>query len=215
VNCPEITVSPATLPAAVAGVAYSQTITASGGTAPYTFFMTAGALPPGLSLSSAGLLWGTPTSFGGYTFTITATDANGCLANRIYALTLDCPPITITPATLPDGTIGVPYGLITITASGGIGPYTFAVSSGALPPGLTLSAGGVLSGTPTSSGSFTFTITATDSVGCQGTRTYNITIAASAPAVPVAIPTLGTVGLTIFILMLAAAGMLAVNRFTM
>jgi hypothetical protein len=209
VNCPVITVNPATIPAPIAGIAYSQTFTATGGTAPYTFAVTAGALPPGLTLSSAGLLSGIPTSSGAFTFTITATDSVGCQGSRLYAFSVTCPPITVMPLTLPDGVVGMAYSQA-ITASGGTAPYTFAVTSGSLPPGLSLTAGGLLSGTPTEIGSYTFTITATDAVGCQGSRTYSMGFTVSAA---VGIPTLDSVGLMIFVLVLAAAGFLAVNRF--
>jgi hypothetical protein len=209
VTCPVITVNPETIPAPIAGIAYSQTFTATGGTAPYTFAVTAGALPPGLTLSSAGLLSGIPTSSGAFTFTITATDSVGCQGSRLYAFSVTCPPITVMPLTLPDGVVGMAYSQA-ITASGGTAPYTFAVTSGSLPPGLSLTAGGLLSGTPTEIGSYTFTITATDAVGCQGSRTYSMGFTVSAA---VGIPTLDSVGLMIFVLVLAAAGFLAVNRF--
>lgn len=209
VSCPTITVAPATLPAPVAGVPYSQTITASGGTAPYSFAVTAGALPPGLTLSVGGLLSGPPTATGAYTFTVTATDAAGCPGSRIYTFTVTCPTITIAPATLPAATIGVAYNQ-TITTSGGTAPYTFAVTAGALPPGLTLSSGGLLSGTPTTDGVFNFTITATDSAGCQGSRPYSLGL--SIPTY--AIPTLDSPGLAVLVLALAIAGVLAIRRFT-
>jgi hypothetical protein len=85
-GCPTITLSPATLPAGTVGVAYSQTIVGSGGTAPYTFTVVAGALPAGLSLTAAGVLSGTPTTASNYTFTIRGTDANGCFAARLYTV---------------------------------------------------------------------------------------------------------------------------------
>ncbi len=126
-----------------------------------------------------------------------------------------CPLITVNPATLPNGTIGTAYSQ-TITASGGAAPYTFAVSSGTLPPGLTLSAGGLLSGTPTTIGTFSFTITATDLIDCPGSRDYTIVIAAAGPAGggPAGGPTLDSFGLAILLVLLAVAGVFAVNRFT-
>jgi hypothetical protein len=82
-----------------------------------------------------------------------------------------CPPITIAPAVLPGATMGVPYNQ-TLTASGTAGPYTYAVTGGALPTELNLSAGGVISGTSTATGAASFTITATDAVGCTGSASY-------------------------------------------
>jgi Putative Ig domain len=82
----------------------------------------------------------------------------------------------LSPSTLPDGTVGTAYNQ-TITASGGTAPYTFAVTSGALPDGLTLDSNtGVISGSPTVANTFNFTITATDSVGCTGSQAYTVII---------------------------------------
>src|SRR5262249_46355700 len=139
INCPTITLSPATLPAGTTGTAYNQTFTASGGTAPYTFALT-GTLPAGLSFSAAtATLSGTPTPSGSFPIAATATDANGCTGNRSYTLVINCPTITVNPAgsTLPPGTAGLPYSQ-TFTANGGSGPYIFSLSAGTLPPGLTL-----------------------------------------------------------------------------
>lgn len=86
-----------------------------------------------------------------------------------------CPTITVAPATLPNGSVGAAYSQ-TITASGGTAPYTFAVTSGTLPTGLTLSAGGTLNGTPTAAAVFGFTVTATASGGCTGAQAYTVTV---------------------------------------
>jgi len=92
-------------------------------------------------------------------------------------VSLCCGLITLSPETLSDGTVGKQYGSTTITASGGLEPYTFTALPNSLPPGLTLSALGVLSGTPTTAASYTFTVTATDSTRvCAGTREYTIVI---------------------------------------
>ncbi|MFN7975087.1 MAG: putative Ig domain-containing protein [Acidobacteriota bacterium] len=175
ISCPTITVNPASLPNGTQGVPYSQTVTGSGGTAPYTFAVTSGALPPGLALNAAtGVVSGTPTTAGTFNFTITATDSLGCTGSRAYSVVINCGTITVNPASLPNGTVGVPYSQ-TLSASGGAAPYTFAITAGALPPGLALNgATGVISGTPTTTGSFNFTITATDASGCTGTRAYTI-----------------------------------------
>jgi hypothetical protein len=94
--------------------------------------------------------------------------------------------LTLSPISLPSGTVGTGYNS-TISASGGNGSYTFTTSTGAIPAGLTLSSAGVLSGTPTTASSYSFTITATDSAGDSGSRAYSVTIgAASQP--PVANP---------------------------
>jgi len=85
-SIPTITLAPTTLPGATLGSAYSQPITASGGTSPYTYALTSGALPPGMSLSSSGLLAGTPTASGSFNFTITATDSKGFTGSQSYNL---------------------------------------------------------------------------------------------------------------------------------
>ena len=85
--CPAIVLAPATLPNTTVGVAYSQTLTASGGTLPYTFTVISGAPPVGLTLAPTGALTGTPTVAGTSTFTVRVTDAAGCTATRSYTLT--------------------------------------------------------------------------------------------------------------------------------
>ena len=112
---------------------YNQIVTASGGTGPYTFTVTLGNLPVGLLLSSGGVLSGTPTAAGTYNFTVRATDANGCAGNQAYTILIVCPTIALSPVSFPVGTVGLAYSQ-TITASGGTGPYIFAVTSGTCPP---------------------------------------------------------------------------------
>jgi hypothetical protein len=169
------TVDPAVLPAGTAGTAYSQTLTSSTGTAPFTFAVTAGSLPPGLSLASGGLLSGTPTSSGSYSFTVTATDFANVTAARAYTLSISPAAVAISPATLPPGSRSVFYSQA-LSGSGGTAPYTFAVTAGSLPAGLALGASGTLSGTPGAVGSYTFTVTSTDANASSGSRTYTLNI---------------------------------------
>ncbi len=174
-----ITVSPSnpTLPTGRSGTPYSQTFTQTGGVGTVNFTVSAGTLPTGLTLAGGGLLSGTPTVNGSFNFTIRATDANTCFGEQAYTLTLlpPCNTITVNPASLPNGITGTAYNQ-TLTATGGTAPYTFAVTTGALPNGLTLASGGVLSGTPTTAGTFNFTVTATDNTGCTGTRAYTVIV---------------------------------------
>ncbi|AZR32733.1 autotransporter domain-containing protein [Xanthomonas vasicola] len=190
-----VTISPASLPAATAGSAYSQTLTASGGTPGYTFVVSAGALPAGLTLNASGVLSGTPTASGSFNFTVTATD-NGAptSGSRAYTLTVAGANVTLPATTLPAGTAGQAYSSAITPATGGIAPYSYALTAGALPAGITLnSSSGALSGTTTSVGGFSFTVTATDSTSgtpSQGTRGYTLNIAAPTIAVtPSAVPT--------------------------
>ncbi|MDX2033570.1 MAG: M12 family metallo-peptidase, partial [Blastocatellia bacterium] len=174
-----VTVSPsnATLPGGRSGEPYSQTFTASGATSP-TFTISAGALPNGLELAGNGALSGTPTVFGTFNFTVLATDTNGCTGSRAYTLLLDppCAAITITPATLASGIAGEAYSQ-QLAQTGGSGAIAWSISAGSPPGGVTLdSETGLLSGTPDASGSYTFTVTATDATGCAGTRQYTLVI---------------------------------------
>ena len=217
-GCPDITLSPTTLPPAIAGIPYGpETITADESPdnllASYLFTITSGALPDGLSLTNPTAttidISGTPEESGSFTFTLTATDSiTGCIGSQIYSFLGACPVITVEPDTLSDGQIRGVYGPVTFTASGGTEPYTFSVLPGTLPPGLTLTPEGVLSGTATTAGSYTFTITATDANGCEGGQTYDVVIAPTIPA-------LDSLGLGLFILLLAAAGVFLVGRIRM
>ena len=174
-------VLPSSLPTPVIGTFYSQNVTAAGGTAPYLFSITGGSLPPGLIMTSGGLISGTPTGGGGaYSFTVGVTDNVGATGSTTYSGTIAAPPVTVvlspSSGALTGGTVGAGYSQ-TFTASGGATPYAFAVTAGALPPGLTLTSGGVLSGTPSASGTFNFTVTATDNNGVTGSAAYSINVA--------------------------------------
>ncbi len=166
-----------------AGVVFSESFTASGGTAPHGMVLASGALPAGLSLAGDGTLSGTPTEVGSFPITVEATDAFACTGiSPTYTLAIGCPTITVTPPATTTATAGTAYS-DAFAASGGVGTTTFAVTSGALPSGLTLAADGTLSGTPTGTGGFTFTVTATDANGCTGTgSSFDLTVAAGAPA---------------------------------
>ena len=162
------------LPPATIGLPYSQTLTASGGTPPYVWSVVSGALPDGIALSpNAGVLSGTPTAPGSFTFAVGVSDSTTptqLTATKTLTLTVDSAlgPLAMT-SPLPPATIGLPYSQ-TLTASGGTPPYVWSVVSGAPPNGIALSpSAGVLSGTPTLSGTVTFTVMVTNStaIGAQ------------------------------------------------
>ncbi|MBU3960596.1 MAG: tandem-95 repeat protein [Alphaproteobacteria bacterium] len=268
VSPPTLAIAPSSLPNGTARTAYSQVLTATDGTAPYSFAVNAGALPAGLSLTSAGVISGTPTAVGTQSLTVTATDAHGATGSRVYTLTIaiaapvagnvsatvaanstgnpvtlnlsggaassitvasvpahgtatasgtsisytptvgysgtdsfsytannatgsstatvsitvTAPVVAVTPTILSDGTADVAYSE-TLTASNGTAPYVFSLNSGALPPGLTLSSAGVLSGTPTTDGSYSFVVGVTDRYGAWGAPGYTVDIAIAAPTV--------------------------------
>lgn len=143
--------------------------------------MTSGSLPPGLSLSSSGALTGTPTTVGTYSFTITATDASSGIGHQAYSgVTISNAEVTISPSSLAAGASNTVYN-VTLTASGGFAPYTFAVIAGSLPPGLTLWPTGMLAGPCCAVGVFACTVQATDSVGNVGTQAYSFTATQGPP----------------------------------
>jgi hypothetical protein len=176
--CPTITFNPQILTPEPVNQQFNQPILASGGAGPYSFIVTSGTLPPGLELAPGGVLVGLPTVQGSYTFSVRATDTNGCSGTRTYTQTITCQIVTMTPGSLPSAQIGVAYNQV-LTANGGTAPYTYSVNGGSLPTGLTLTASGVLSGTPTAAGDFTFGIKATDAGGCAVTNSYFVPVCAA------------------------------------
>jgi len=190
VNCPNITftTSQNSLPVGTEFQPYPPVqLVATGGavtvTSPYVFSQTGGSLPAGMVLTSGGMITGTPTSVSSV-FTATATDANGCKGSMTYTLPLNdpLPPpntnatvLNVGPSFLPAGVVGQNY-LSTLAASGGTPPYVFTVPPDSLPAGLQLSNAGTLSGTPTTEGNFSFTITATDAGSNSGSMTYAVTV---------------------------------------
>jgi large repetitive protein len=171
------------LPAGAVGSSYSQTFTATGGTPAYTWSLASGNVPPGLTLSSAGVLAGVPTAAGSYSFVVQVADSGSQrqTAQKTFDVTFNLisNPLTITTTgPLPSGTVGAVYSQ-TFNASGGTPPYRWSVQSGSLPPGLTLSSTGTLSGTPTTAGSFNFTVEVSDGslVRQTGNRAFTLAIA--------------------------------------
>ncbi|MGP0025939.1 MAG: beta strand repeat-containing protein, partial [Streptosporangiaceae bacterium] len=164
-------------PAADVGGAYSYTLTAAGGTTPYTWSVNAGTLPPGLTLSSAGVLSGTPTTAGSYPFTVNVIDANNGIATASITLVVSSGVALSFPAP-PNTDVGIGYS-DTLTATGGTGPYAWSVSAGSLPGGITLNAStGALAGTATTAGTSSFTVKVTDAVGQSATKAATIVVAA-------------------------------------
>lgn len=137
-----------TLPNGQVGSPYAGTISWSGGQSPYSVTIS-GALPPGLSSNGQGMISGTPTTRGSYTFTVVVNDANNKTGQQALTIVIDAAPLVITTASLPAGRVNDPY-TATLAGSGGETPYQWTMFSGSLPPGLSLSTSGTVSGTPIS-----------------------------------------------------------------
>jgi len=167
-------ITTSSLPDAVAYAAYSQTVAAIG-VPPYSF--SGSGFPSGISISSNGTISGTATKPGVYTILVQALDADFIHASAQLSLTVNPPGnLAVPPASLPSGTQGVSYSQ-PLNANGGIPPYTWTVSGGALPPGLNLSSSGIASGFPSTTGNFTFTAQAMDAGGSTASGAISLTIA--------------------------------------
>ena len=106
-GCATITVGPSSLPGGTVGSAYNQTITQSGATGSPTYTVSSGSLPAGLTLNpTTGAITGTPTTTGTSNFTITVTGGNGCTGSQSYSVTITCPTVTVSPATIPTMVVG-------------------------------------------------------------------------------------------------------------
>ncbi len=175
-----LNISTATLDDAVVNVAYSMTLAAQNGTAPFTYTLAGGALPAGITLTSAGIFTGTPTVAGTFSLVVRVVDRGNLAATKAFSL-LVRPALSITTIDLPGGNVGTGYSA-QMAAGGGFPPYAFAVAlgfqvpTGPLPPNLTLSASGALTGTPTTAGSFTIGVRVTDAQNFTATRNFTIVI---------------------------------------
>lgn len=186
-----------TLPRPMVGTAYSFPLTVLGGTAPFEWSVISGALPTGLTLNvGTGVISGTPTSNSTYSATIRAKDANGLSASKPFTFIVDAAPVLpleiYTGSTLASGRVGSSYNA-DLLAGGGVAPYRWNMLTGStLPSGLTLtsSAGGVgqLRGTPTASGSYTFSVKLLDSRDASLTKTFTLSVS---PAVTIPDPFTG------------------------
>ncbi len=176
-----LSITSTSLPPATMCVAYSVSISASGGTPPYTWSLVDGQtnpLPSGISFDKFGLLSGTPTEAGAFPLTVEVSDRSTPPQDVVASLTLDVPTGTLTetdPSTLQSTVVGVPY-RYHLSVSGGTPPHTWTLCAGALPDGLTLSTVGDIGGTPTTAGTYDFVVLVTDSVGATGAKALTLTV---------------------------------------
>ncbi|MEQ9400562.1 MAG: putative Ig domain-containing protein, partial [Longimicrobiales bacterium] len=173
-STPAVEITTTSFPTGVVNVAYNQTLAASGGTGTFAWSIVSGRLPLGLSLdASTGAITGTPAVGETVGFTVQVTSGTRT-ATKALSITI-YEPVTVTTTSLPNGQEGVAYAQ-PLTATGGNGTFTWSVTAGALPGGLSLEPSlGEILGTPTAAGTFNFTVQAA-SAGLTGTKALSITI---------------------------------------
>jgi hypothetical protein len=174
-----IMITTTSLPDGSQGTTYAQVLGATGGQTPYTWSVTVGSLPAGLTLTtnadSTATIGGTPSGQGPSQFTVQVKDAQGNTAIQALSINIGVP-LVITTVSVPNGIIGASYSL-PLGASGGTPPYNWTVVSGTLPGGINLNAGnGLLSGTPSSSGNYSFTVQVKDSSGATAQRAFSMSV---------------------------------------
>ena len=168
-------------PAGIVGSAYTTMIVSAGGTSPLKTVMASGTLPPGLSFNAAtGEIAGTPTATGTFPFTVSLTDTSAVpftvTANKTITISNPVPPLTLAGGPQPIGEVGIPY-TTSLVAAGGVIPYAWSITAGSLPAGLSISpTTGVISGTPTTQGTSTFTVQVQDSTTATASAQVSITV---------------------------------------
>ncbi len=182
VNPAPVTLTVGNPPIATVNTPYTGTIPVTGGTGPYTC-TTASTLPAGLTLGANCQITGTPTTAATTTISVTATDSANHSTIAPSTITVQPLPALTFTGSLPNGVVNQAY-MQTLAATGGVGPYTYTLTAGALPAGLTLSASGVISGTPTAVGASSFTVTARDSEGTPQTANLPLVLLITYPASP-------------------------------
>jgi hypothetical protein len=178
---PAPSITTTTLPNGIVGANYSQTIVFTGGHGPFTWSISAGALPTGFSLNTAtGAITGSSNTVNTYSFTVKVVDSSNPAqtASQPLSISIVTGPLLVTPATLPTGAVTDPYPSTTLGASGGLPPYTWAITVGSLPAGLSLNVStGAITGTPTGpSGTANFTAQVTDSTSTKATGSFSIIV---------------------------------------
>jgi hypothetical protein len=181
-----VSVATTSLAAGTVGVEYFTELSATGGITPYKWAVVGGQVPSGLTLTTGGVLAGTPTKSGTYNFTVQVTDTTAATATQALKLVVNAGSLTIGETSLPQAVAGTSYST-TLSAAGGSGSYLWSIVSGSLPSGLTLNVTtGVISGKATGAGTSAFTVQVTDSDGDIGTASLSITVTGSSLAIATA-----------------------------
>jgi len=169
------------VPDAVASSVYQHQLVTHGGIEGYTYVVTSGSLPPGVKLSAAGLLSGTPTQTGSFTFTVSSTDsstgAGPFTVAQGYTLAVTHPDLELATSTLMVAFGGQQY-RTQLRSQGGTAPYSYSVAGGQLPAGLSLSTEGEISGVPEMAGTFAFIAQVTDANGFADTADLSLKVEA-------------------------------------
>ena len=184
---PPPSIATTSLPVATPTYIYHIALQGSGGVQPLNWSLASGTLPAGMTMNSAGIIFGTPTTGGTSTFTVKVTDSSGSPGGSLskqqtFSLTV-VGILSVTAGVLPTGTVGIAYST-TLPSTGGLPPLAWSIYSGSLPAGLVLQNAGVVSGTPTVAGTYSFQVEVVDSSPVQQNYTstnFTITINPSGP----------------------------------